>query len=1448
MFRTITERLPASWFGAAATPVVVDPDGIPEPTFRERLSANVEFFQEEAQETYRSVREGVQFARAHPMQAAGSIFRNTAGLFFNAVPQDLDDEVDVEEYLQQPVPTLREVASEVRTNLFVDMPAETAPDGTILHPPVPSTVTLARQTANAAYQSRPVQAVVQSAPVQAVTHPIATASAVYHSERVQTIVQSRTVQSIVQSAPAQAALHPIQSATTLAASPAGQRVIANTTEMTRTVRRVAYDYALAPTGNAAAFIYRRAVVPAASATMTNVVAPAATAAWRNVGAPTSQAVLDRVIAPVANAAIQNIVIPAGNAALNAARPIVAPLAQRAQDAAASYAYNTAYNFAFREPPRQIQDLSTAIGNLKAEPTNAGHRAAFQALFPAAVDAARTARNKTIIDALKLCPEQNCHLEIDRIIALLENTLTVIEANGDLTPAELDELHQKLEHNLTVSKGLLGFAFRNLVSYATDIVNGQGTGILGQGFEFVMSNPILGILKEVLNHANGLTDPALRTQLTEVIGQIERKDWNALKASLPLLLTCINNARIYVNGIAVPFLGASAPAIEASAPINQFAINVNDNRTDAVPDQPRNLDEIKQEISKLVSYASNYGCIQWVCGSICGARPPSDDFYIQMIRNSRTADNPAAELRRLVFAQIDQSGVWFFTKWFAKLSYMIATPVLSYILGKFAKKLTLDMEEFLTQGQASNFAGLQNHLIDKLTDYLTTLSGAYTRVAENPNPDSRMSIMIQDELGRPQFNGGFATADLYNEVVTKALSDYRLTIDWSQSINDYVSNFAFDPSSPFAFLSPVAQFTLHIFAAIANVLLFIPEWGTNVILNYSAKRIITENELLDKLVKSSLSSLEDRGGYTHSFNLILRDLLQDVWAMVSTPEFDAEPVQESQATSDGRQQQMRVLIKTLFEVLAKKKYDTPQDLRRALQSPGFLDEIRQTFDTQVSEGVIQATIDILLYVFEKKLTSGELRKQTFNLLATVNRTFEEERAPASEGEMLATQQSIADLLNNILNKVIGKAIDAKFDLNKEYQERDLVRVVNEMKASANEFVPDQHAKIQAIRDGLPEDGSALMEVVLTSNREFQSKQITTINRNVTRNNYLDGTVKAELTRQYDQLARSLSSDQAYQQNLDQAIEVQRAVTHDFIQRHNARQAHEHVIFAAGFLNGITGPDGSGEENVLDRYSQYIAEIEGVRATSQGLEIPGLIDFDDLKTRSRDLFITQRQLDLQLEKLSVDSAIFLNFYQRKERALGDPIGFSRLFSYLFNPKSTLLAAIEQLGLSEDQKARLIQTVNEIDNSSQVAELHEKQGEYLRVFTEILDGRRAVLHEQKTQVNDRLAQLRQSIETYIGEKDRAIEGNVAIRDAHLEQSQRELATIQGNVAAFTPAPINRLYAVEDINRLWVVRMLKDYVVKNTKEKVIGVVDLARTPYNWRFALHRVLMVPYVHGEQII
>lgn len=475
-------------------------------------------------------------------------------------------------------------------------------------------------------------------------------------------------------------------------------------------------------------------------------------------------------------------------------------------------------------------------------------------------------------------------------------------------------------------------------------------------------------------------------------------------------------------------------------------------------------KIGEQQEQFIENASLFTTVKIVWGHFCGKKT-DNEFFVEALNQAREvskAENVPLKraMRAVIYHKIDAAkNLSSFTKLFSKFIYWIVSATSYFFIESFTTSIVKEMQNYIYKSSKEGYTPIANLFVDNMGKYLTSLTAIYNRQAhlyKNPSPTERITgslpQMISKELTDPAYLNGLTEAELYGKVTHDIVRDFSPKVRITKTIQKFFQKIK-DRFHNSSFVSV----PLDIISLSAQLFVAIPQLIINGFLSMGLRLFIERTNLIPSLVDNTVEAIRDQNGYSHALNKLIYIQLQDLYKIlqIQKNEEDLHDPATIEAEdllspfSEVHKNKLATFIDNLFQVLDLEDCSTHENLYRFLHSRTIRQQYDELLDAIAIQDVIRASAEVVSIAFTSLMQKEQLSKQLFNFMWLANNTFERNHAIEPK-EFKTVENGILDTMNSILNISIDKALQEKFDMTGQVQERTIRRAANVVSKETERF--------------------------------------------------------------------------------------------------------------------------------------------------------------------------------------------------------------------------------------------------------------------------------------------------------------------------------------------------------------------------------------------------------------
>ena len=374
-----------------------------------------------------------------------------------------------------------------------------------------------------------------------------------------------------------------------------------------------------------------------------------------------------------------------------------------------------------------------------------------------------------------------------------------------------------------------------------------------------------------------------------------------------------------------------------------------------------------------------------------------------------------KFKKLLFEKLDGEKISFFTKIGIQLAYFFYGYFVRPKIKKAFESCREDVFTFIEKQKQDQFKTLQNQTIKNFTRYLSILGGAYKTIANKEVHPGTLSEMVKMEFEKKELNQQFQPQELYREFAQTILKKAEVSL-------------------------PIA-------------------WIIKLFVKKPEKTI-------SSLIDSAASSLQNKDGYTHALNCVLREQLDTILKLLKDDLAEKNkilsPSFEEEKKMEGQKPLIAELVKHLFPILRKSKCSNVEELEKLLKGELVGANVNQAIDGLFIEEVLEKVTSLLATATQSLVQEEQLQKLTYTFAHLVNKTFEGGDQVTVQ-EMEAEKRAIATRSEEILQLAVTTAVQEKFDLSGKKEQNETNGFIKSLHAFSQNYFDGKEGTTGAIKD-------------------------------------------------------------------------------------------------------------------------------------------------------------------------------------------------------------------------------------------------------------------------------------------------------------------------------------------------------------------------------------------------
>lgn len=853
-------------------------------------------------------------------------------------------------------------------------------------------------------------------------------------------------------------------------------------------------------------------------------------------------------------------------------------------------------------------------------------------------------------------------------------------------------------------------------------------------------------------------------------------------------------KICVNGFYVPHgsMDAEEPTGNADKVYSNH-ITALQKASNSEPIEPVNQDWktlANAEKDKLISNATKFLTIKHIYEEVCKLKPPDERFYMRLLEKSKEKGVSAdAELKTLFFAELEKNKVGFVKRTYAQIQYYFYSVIVNHLVKKATTAYFEEIFKYIEVHKEENFDTLRGQMITNSTRYLTILGEAYRNVAKNSNPTGTLDEMLQKELDKKDSNLGFETKDLYAEFTQSVI---HKTIGKG-------------------FLGWIAE-----------------------------KWIAHPEEIVRSIIDKTLGSMQDPYGYSHALNNVIREQLEEILAEVLKRMRD-DPAQQGDPTNtletSDLKDEVKGLVKNLFEILNKSKCQTKDELRKLIKEEILSAKINKAIDDLFIEEVLGKITQILSVSVLSLVKEDQLQKFTYKFALLLNQTFEVGKEVTYQ-QKRDEERKIGELSNQILRLVVNAAVEEKFDFTGEKQQKETNGYVSNLHNRSIEFFTTTRQDLAALlvmnfssaegknkTDKIIEDTLAYQSQCYESNYQVKSSHINSDNKDEVAKRYFG------IAQQSQPLVQAVTQLKQHSKALENILS---AVPHLDQIKTIATEIPGRLFYSSG----LTHENLTYCENQLQILDTHLKELKNMRnytQLAQQIEVETrlfatlLIDLRKA-TQTNSFCIAQTQTGSLLEQIAGE----------KKRSLGATSANAALQGKLALLKQEVLNSF-----NTTYHAHLLEKVRMIEEATVSEQVDIAYREFLGICQQAMSHAAVLTQKYRDNYYQSLGRAMNAIsdshllEPSLQETEkRGMRESIALAQQHLNS----LATWEEQHIKEIPY-VN--FPLGDMK--WFHDVASGLVFNRVKERLDGLIGFLKQEETYRYGvLNHLFLIPYVKAMQ--
>lgn len=448
--------------------------------------------------------------------------------------------------------------------------------------------------------------------------------------------------------------------------------------------------------------------------------------------------------------------------------------------------------------------------------------------------------------------------------------------------------------------------------------------------------------------------------------------------------------------------------EVENPIELDEVAIRDRRVERVP-LP---EEIKKAVTKL-GHTAAYLVSMKLIDRVFSSKDPQD-FYATVF-SMHISDK---EIEKAFFQHLDQSGLFFLTRWIAKIAYRILFPLVNRgffdVTPVFAQRLQADLyENFSLETYDEKMVKLRSFLEDwkKVLRNVRPEAERILHSNEGIEEEIRKKIdaAFEKELSKPEYNAGMIPDEFYKKIVKKLIASYYVDISLGKIIYDKLLNFKIP--TPFQetlsrtslervfaqilgilldYLTLSIKLALFPFLVILRLILLLPEYALNRWLPGAIEKAILDNFSI--YLNQTLEQISTRRGFSVPVLEELNDSLEDLLLQIRENELISEETPTWFLEESNRRKILQENVTTLIETgELYKRVKEVEEMEEPQTSNQMWRWVRETADSKI-ESTIQEVVktkefgETFARLWEKATNARFLNRKFYNIVTQLNQSL------------------------------------------------------------------------------------------------------------------------------------------------------------------------------------------------------------------------------------------------------------------------------------------------------------------------------------------------------------------------------------------------------------------------------------------------------------------------------
>lgn len=591
-------------------------------------------------------------------------------------------------------------------------------------------------------------------------------------------------------------------------------------------------------------------------------------------------------------------------------------------------------------------------------------------------------------------------------------------------------------------------------------------------------------------------------------------WSTIKNALEQCFSSFQHRHVqmYLQGISLPF----NPTYSASPVPDMLSIARSHKQNRAQP-QAITAPMVDKMALQFEMRSIAYVSIQSV--AILFGIPLSVERVSHLLRieGRRELSEHPTLFRTRFFDEIDSTSVNTLNKWGAKCVYVVMHACSSVFIHSIIHAVKADILEWTKRPLDTKIG----HFIHFFCNYFAVLSGAYTSVARTaPEGEKFILPLLKQAVNNPERNNGLTPEELYGAVISTALKFVR--VNWTDTIHVLCDKSQISPHSPFAVLNPVIDVMHFIFKKTLQIIIFLPEMAVNYFLQKTTAWVILSNVQVHAMVNNQTDKMgKPLNATAFALNEYFLTKLQQI---IGTVRMRLNQIDDSEYNLPPPDHRLNIgtLIHSILEVLHKTRKRTVQQLRQHDQSDRTILEGVQREGQEYALPLAEPSVATTLFTtLHTSLSEESLRESMFHTFRILDGTFDPQ-AQVTQLQFQAVEKGIGDLVDELIDALIKRALDDSWDLNNTRQRLEVRKFITAFREQTDIFITHIQRCYQTIQHdpSSQKKGAAIreMHVLIDS---FLINQANALQKAGVNDYLCDGT-KSELNRIFKELTARIKS--------------------------------------------------------------------------------------------------------------------------------------------------------------------------------------------------------------------------------------------------------------------------------------------------------------------------------------